>query len=58
MLLPSIDLYDGKAVQWRQGKERILERDNVFELLDEFSLYGEVAVIDLNAATGKAPTES
>lgn len=53
MLLPSIDLYDGKAVQWRQGKERVLERDNVFELLEEFSLYGEVAVIDLNAATGK-----
>lgn len=53
MLIPSIDLFDGKAVQWRQGKEHVLERDNVFELLEEFSLYGEVAVIDLNAATGK-----
>ena len=53
MLLPSIDLYDGKAVQWRQGKEKVLEREDVFSLLEEFSLYGEVAVIDLNAATGK-----
>ena len=53
MLVPSIDLYDGKAVQWRQGREHVLEREDVFELLESFSLYGEVAVIDLNAATGK-----
>jgi len=53
MLIPSIDLYDGNAVQWRQGKEPVLARTDVFELLDRFSLFGEVAVIDLNAATGK-----
>ena len=53
MLVPSIDLFDGKAVQWRQGVEPVLERENVFELLEEFSLFGEVAIIDLNAATGK-----
>ena len=52
MLIPSIDLYDGKAVQWRQGREPVLEREDVFELLDSFALYGEVALIDLNAATG------
>jgi len=53
MIIPSIDLYDGQAVQWRQGKEPVLARDDVFEILEEFSLYGEVAIIDLNAATGK-----
>jgi len=53
VLIPSIDLYDGKAVQWRQGKERVLERDNVFELLEAFSCYGEVAVVDLQAAKGE-----
>ncbi len=53
MLVPSIDLYDGKAVQWRQGREPVLEREDVHELLEAFSVYGEVAIIDLNAATGK-----
>lgn len=58
MLIPSIDLFDGKAVQWRKGAEPVLEREDVFELLDEFSLYGEVAVIDLNAATGKGDNKA
>lgn len=53
MFIPSIDLYDGKAVQWRQGRESVLERSDVFELLESFSLYGEVAIVDLNAALGK-----
>ena len=52
MIIPSIDLSCGQAVQWRQGRDPVLARDDVFELLERFSLYGEVAVIDLDAATG------
>ena len=52
MIIPSIDISEGRAVQLRRGRELVLEGGDPLERLAEFSVAGEVAVIDLDAARG------
>src|SRR2546425_793814 len=53
MIVPSIDIMGGRAVQLRRGKEFVLDGGDPIERLEEFSVAGEVAVVDLDAALGR-----
>jgi phosphoribosylformimino-5-aminoimidazole carboxamide ribotide isomerase len=50
MLIPSIDLMDGKIVQLVQGEKKALEFDNFDYWIERFSKYPLVQIIDLDAA--------
>ncbi len=53
MLIPSIDLMDGKVVQLVQGEKKVLEFDNFEEWVTRFSSFPLVQLIDLDAAIGR-----
>ena len=53
MILPSIDLRRGNAVQLRCGVEPVLDAGDPRPWLDRFSRVGETAVVDLDAALGE-----
>jgi phosphoribosyl-AMP cyclohydrolase / phosphoribosyl-ATP pyrophosphohydrolase len=53
MIIPSIDLMNGRAVQLRHGRDLVLDGGDPFARLDEFAVAGEVAVVDLDAALGR-----
>jgi phosphoribosylformimino-5-aminoimidazole carboxamide ribotide isomerase len=52
MIIPCIDLMDGKVVQLVQGRKKALEGDSPLEMLRRFAAFPEIQVIDLNAAIG------
>ena len=54
MIIPSIDIMNGKVVQLRQGKEKLIElEEDPVEFACKFSKLPAVQVIDLDAALGK-----
>lgn len=57
MILPCIDLMDGKVVQLIQGREKALERP-LEEMLRLFEGFPQIQVIDLDAAMGRGANNS
>ncbi|MEI9974338.1 MAG: 1-(5-phosphoribosyl)-5-[(5-phosphoribosylamino)methylideneamino] imidazole-4-carboxamide isomerase [Ignavibacteriota bacterium] len=53
MIVPCIDLMDGKVVQLVQGREKALEGDSPEEMLRKFAAFPEIQAIDLDAAIGR-----
>lgn len=53
MIVPSIDIMNGRAVQLRHGREFVLDAGDPLEWLERFCVAGEVAVVDLDAALGR-----
>jgi len=58
MILPCIDLMDGKVVQLIQGREKALEGDSPEEMLRRFAGFPEIQVIDLDAALGRGSNDA
>jgi len=58
MIIPCIDLMDGKVVQLVQGRDKALEGDAPLEMLRKFAAFPEIQVIDLDAAMGRGENAS
>ena len=52
MIIPCIDLMDGKVVQLVQGRDKVLDGKSVDEMLADFAGFPQIQVIDLDAAIG------
>ena len=53
MIVPSIDIQGGQAVQLIGGEALAIEAGDTRPLADRFGRVGEIAVIDLDAARGE-----
>ena len=57
MIIPCIDLMDGKVVQLVQGRDKALEGGTPAEMLERFAAFPEIQVIDLDAAIGRGAND-
>ncbi|MGE5486292.1 MAG: HisA/HisF-related TIM barrel protein [bacterium] len=58
MIIPCIDLMDGKVVQLVQGRDKALEGGTPAEMLQQFAAFPEIQVIDLDAALGRGSNDA
>ena len=57
MIVPCIDLMDGKVVQLVEGREKALEGDSPETMLRRFAEFPQIQVIDLDAAMGRGAND-
>jgi phosphoribosylformimino-5-aminoimidazole carboxamide ribonucleotide (ProFAR) isomerase len=57
VIIPCIDLMGGKVVQLIQGREKALEGGSPLEMLEKFTAFREIQVIDLDAAMGQGSND-
>jgi len=57
VIIPCIDLMDGKVVQLVQGREKALEGGTPLEMLEKFAAFPEIQVIDLDAAMDRGSND-
>jgi phosphoribosylformimino-5-aminoimidazole carboxamide ribotide isomerase len=58
LIVPCIDLMDGKVVQLVQGREKALEGDSPDKMLRRFAAFPQIQVIDLDAAKGQGANDA
>jgi phosphoribosylformimino-5-aminoimidazole carboxamide ribotide isomerase len=58
VIIPCIDLMDGKVVQLVQGREKALEGDAPLTMLERFAAFPEIQVIDLDAAMDRGSNDA
>jgi phosphoribosylformimino-5-aminoimidazole carboxamide ribotide isomerase len=52
MIIPCIDIQEGKVVQLVQGRDKALEGGSADQMLEMFAGFAQIQVIDLDAAIG------
>ena len=57
MIIPSIDISGGRAVQLVGGEKLALDAGDPVPILERFAVAGEVAVVDIDAARGDGSNE-
>jgi phosphoribosylformimino-5-aminoimidazole carboxamide ribotide isomerase len=57
VIIPCIDLMGGKVVQLVQGRDKALEGGTPLEMLQRFTAFPQIQVIDLDAAMGQGTNE-
>jgi phosphoribosylformimino-5-aminoimidazole carboxamide ribotide isomerase len=58
MIIPCIDLMNGKVVQLVQGRDKALEVESADDMLEKFKAFRQIQVIDLDAALGRGSNDA